>query len=377
MGVALVPVQTEFGVSRADATVPYTMAMLGFGAGSIVMGRLADRAGAFWPAIVSAVFSGGCLIAAGMSGSLLQYTVALALAGFFGIAAVFAPLIADTALWFTRGRGIAVAICASGNYVAGTLWPPALTWFFERYGWRATFVGAGIFCMALMIPLAFVLRRRITVHLERTSAVESMPAAPFGFTPRTLQLLLCGAGFACCAAMAIPQFHIVALCSDLGYAAARGAEMLALVLGFGIVSRLGSGWLCDRIGVLRLLVLGSALQALSLVFYLPAQSLAALYAASIFFGIVQGGIVPAYAIIVRENFPVAEAGWRTGAVMMSTQLGMAGGAWMSAALFDFTGSYTVPFWNGIAWNVANLAIALLLLRRHYFLRSPVALSSSA
>jgi MFS family permease len=359
MSVALVPVQQEFGISRADATLPYTMALIGFGLGSILMGRVADRLGVFVAVLIGAVSVGLGFVLAGMAGSLAQLVVVFALPiGLLGISAVFAPLIADTSLWFTRNRGMAVAICSSGNYLAGAAWPPALQYFISLYGWRATFIGAGIFCLATMLPLAFVLRnKRRQTPAPSSADLHSDNRPP---TANSIQVLLCLAGFACCAAMAMPQFHIVALCTDLGYAAARGAEMISLVLGFGIVSRLASGWLCDRIGALRTLALGSTLQVLALMLFLPSSSLSALYAASIFFGIVQGGIVPAYAVIARERFPASETGWRTGAIMMATQLGMAFGGWVSGAIFDFTGSYNAAFVHAIAWNLANLAIVACL-----------------
>jgi fucose permease len=188
-------------------------------------------------------------------------------------------------------------------------------------------------------------------------------ARPFGLSPLAAQVLLCIAGLACCVAMSMPQVHIVALCADLGFGPARGAEMLALMLGCGIVSRLVSGYVCDHIGGLRTLLLGSVLQGAALVLFLPADGLVSLYLVSALFGLFQGGIVPSYAIIVREHFPPGEAGARVGAVLMFTLFGMALGGWMSGKIFDLTGSYSAAFANGIAWNVLNLAIASTLLWR--------------
>jgi MFS family permease len=173
--------------------------------------------------------------------------------------------------------------------------------------------------------------------------------------------------------MSMPQVHIVAYCSDLGYGAARGAEMLSLMLGFGIVSRLASGWICDRIGGLRTLLLGSGLQGLALLMFLPSDQLATLYVVSALFGLFQGGIVPSYAIIVREYFSPREAGARVGTVLTSTLFGMALGGWMSGAIFDLTGSYKAAFLNGMAWNLLNLSIASwLLLRARRILRPSAA-----
>ncbi len=188
-------------------------------------------------------------------------------------------------------------------------------------------------------------------------------ARPLGMSPGALQTVLIIAGVACCVAMSMPQVHIVAYCGDLGYGAARGAEMLAVMLGFGIISRLISGVICDRIGGLRTLLLGSVLQGIALLLFLPFDSLVSLYVISALFGLFQGGIVPAYAIIVREHFSPAEAGARVGVVLTATLLGMALGGWLSGVIFDLTGSYDAAFVNGIAWNLLNGAIALMLLHR--------------
>jgi MFS family permease len=182
-------------------------------------------------------------------------------------------------------------------------------------------------------------------------------------SPAALQTLLVVAGLSCCVAMSMPQVHIVAYCHDLGYGGAPGARMLSLMLGFGVVSRLASGWICDRIGGRRTLLLGSGLQALALVLFLPFDGLVSLYVLSALFGLTQGGIVPAYAVIVREFYPPEEAGVRVGTVLMATVFGMALGGWMSGVIFDLTGSYQAAFVNGILWNLLNVGIAVGLLRR--------------
>jgi MFS family permease len=216
-----------------------------------------------------------------------------------------------------------------------------------------------------MIVLALVLRRRPPAlePVSAAAALSARSAMPLGLSPNALMMLLIVAGIACCVAMSMPQVHIVAYCGDLGYGAARGAEMLSVMLAFGIVSRLVSGWICDRIGGLRTLLLGSFLQGVALLLFLPFDGLVSLYIVSAMFGLFQGGIVPAYAIIVREYFPAREAGVRTGIVLMATLLGMALGGWVSGVIFDLTGSYRAAFVNGIAWNVLNLSIVLWLLRR--------------
>ena len=365
MAVALPPVQAEFGVTRSAASLPYTLTMLGFGLGGILMGRLADRFGVMVPALIGGACLGTGMILAGSAGGLGQFSLIHGiLIGMLGCSATFAPLVADTSLWFNKHRGMAVAICASGNYLAGAVWPPILQHFFDTAGWRATYFGVGVFCLATMIPIAFALRRRPPlVETPAAGTAHAFSARPLGFKPNALLGVLGIAGVACCVAMSMPQVHIVAYCGDLGYGAQRGAEMLAVMLGAGIVSRLISGWICDRIGGLRTLLLGSVLQGTALALFVPFDGLVSLYVVSALFGLFQGGLVPSYAIIIREYFSPREAGWRVGVVIMATLFGMALGGWLSGVIFDVTGSYRAAFLNGIGWNLLNLAIAFWLVRR--------------
>jgi MFS family permease len=364
--VALPAVQAEFGVARGEASLPYTLTMLGFGCASILLGRLADRFGIMLPVIFATVALALGFAAASAAGGLWQYALAQGLLIGAGSAATFAPLLAHISLWFVRRRGIAVAIFASGNYLAGAVWPPIVQHFIQSDGWRQTYFAIGIFCAATMIPLALLLRRPAPVTelpLSGASAVRAVGANALGLSGRALQTLLIIAGLACCVAMSMPQVHLVAYCSDLGYGPARGAEMLSLMLACGIVSRLAFGFICDRIGGLRTLLLGSSLQGFALLLFLPFNGLASLYVISALFGLFQGGIVPTYAIIVREYFPQREAGARVGAVITATLFGMALGGWMSGVIFDLTGSYRAAFMNGILWNLLNVSIAAFLLRR--------------
>lgn len=364
MGVALPLVQADFSATRGDASLPYTLTMIGFGIGGILMGRLADRFGIVVPVMIGALGLGAGFVLAGTASSLVQFSFAHGmLIGLLGCSATFAPLVADTSLWFNRRRGIAVAICASGNYLAGTVWPPILQYAFDTVGWRATYVGLGCFCTATMLLLALVLRRRPPA-LE-SSAVRSFSQSerPLGLSPNALMALLMIAGVACCVAMSMPQVHIVAYCGDLGYGAARGAEMLSLMFGFGVLSRLAFGFVTDRLGGLRTLLLASVLQAIAIALFIPFDSLVSLYIVSALFGVFQGGLVPQYAIVVREYFAPREAGVRVGIVLMSTLLGMALGGWISGAIFDVTGSYQAAFVNGLAWNIVNIVIIAWLLLR--------------
>jgi MFS family permease len=356
-------VQTEFAVARGSASLPYTATMLGFAVGGLLMGRIADRFGIVKPLVVGAIaLSLGYLLTA-QAASLGEFALAQGLLiGLLGSSITFGPLVADISHWFTRHRGIAVSVCASGNYLAGAVWPPILQHFTTTRGWRPTLIGVGLFCALTMLPLTVALRRRSPV--SRTAVAPAIVATEAGrrhVAPGRLQALLMIAGVACCVAMSMPQVHIVAYASDLGHGVAHGAEMLAAMLGMGVFSRLVSGWIADRVGGVPTLLLGSALQCLVLVLYLPFDGLVSLYVVSALFGLAQGGIVPSYAVIVREYFAPQEAGTRIGGVVMATIVGMALGGWLSGAIFDLTGSYRLAFVNGIVWNLLNLAIALWLL----------------
>jgi MFS family permease len=364
--VVLPRIQHEFSVDRGSASLPYTLTMIGFGVGGVMMGRLADRFGVLVPVMLGATGLGAGFIAAGLAPNLLVFDIAQGLLiGLLGTSATFAPLVADTSKWFDRRRGIALAICMSGNYAAGALWPPVMQYFIDSSGWRATYVGMGVFCTLAMLPLALVLRRRPPPQPDAVplgaTAHSASTSRPMGLNAGLVQLLLCVAGVGCCVAMSMPQVHIVAYCSDLGFGAARGAEMLSLMLGLGVVSRLVSGWISDRIGGLRTLLLGSILQGIALLLFVPYDGLVSLYVVSGLFGLFQGGIVPAYALIVRQHFSPGEAGGRVGMVLMATLFGMALGGWMSGAIFDATGSYRAAFINGIGWNLLNMVIVSFLL----------------
>jgi MFS family permease len=361
--VALPTVQAEFGVARAEASLPFTLTMIGFGGGGVLMGRFADRFGVVVPIIVGAIVLALGYVLSGFAANLWQFALAQGLIG-LGSSATFGPLMSDISHWFTRRRGIAVALASSGNYLAGAVWPPVVQHFIADSGWRSTQIGIGVFCLVTMLPLVLAFRRRPAMHVDTSAgAPAARELMTFGVSTSTVQALLIVAGIACCVAMSMPQVHIVAYCGDLGYGVARGAEMLSVMLGFGIVSRIACGFVADRIGGLPTLLLSSVLQGLALVLYLMFDSLVSLYVISALFGLFQGGLVPMYAIIVRECFAPQEAGTRLGIVLLATLVGMALGGWMSGAIFDLTGSYQAAFANGIAWNLLNLAVVSWLLLR--------------
>ena len=361
--VVMPAIEAEFSAGRAEVSVAYTTTMIGFAVGNLMIGRLVDRIG------VARSLGGAAFgIAAGyalasMSPSIPLLSLAHLLIG-LGSAVGFGPLIADISHWFQKRRGIAVALVASGNSLSGAIAPPLVADILADSGWRQVYVTLGIVTLVGLIPLSLMLRRRLPFEAHSIAeATSTLRTHSVGLSPRTLQYLLGLAGIGCCVAMSMPQVHIVAYCVGLGYGPAIGAEMLSLMLLGGVVSRLISGMLADRLGGIRTLLIGSILQCVALFLYLPYDAMLSLYIVSAVFGLSQGGIVPSYALVVREYMPAKEAGMRVGAVLMMTILGMALGGWMSGWIYDISGSYRLAFINGIAWNALNIAIILMLLIR--------------
>ncbi|WP_172298974.1 CynX/NimT family MFS transporter [Pseudoruegeria sp. HB172150] len=349
-------VQAEFGIDRADASLPYTLTMIGYALGNLLLGRAVDRFGATTTLIAAAVSNAAGFALASMSGSVWAISAWQLMIG-FGTAASFGPLMADISHWFLKRRGIAVGIAASGNYLSGAIWPWALSGVLVTQGWQVVYLCFAVLSLAVMIPGALALRRPLPADAH--GAAEAMAGANRargGLSPVALQWALVVAGVGCCMAMSMPQVHIVSFCVDLGYGPAVGAEMLSLMLIGGVGSRLVSGFLADRLGGVLTLLIGSTLQCIALFLYLPAGSMVSLYVVSLVFGLSQGGIVPSYAIIVREYLPAKQAGARVGFVIFATILGMALGGWTAGWIYDQTGSYRLAFLNGIAWNLLNIAI---------------------
>ena len=362
--IVLPDIQQEFKIDRGTASIPFALTMVGFAIGNWVMGHVVDRYGITKTIILAATVNTAGYIAAMYvnnvySLSILQFFIGL------GTAAAFGPLIADTSHWFLKRRGIAVALIASGNYFSGAIWPPLFNSTLQSDGWRDVYWILALSTVFIMIPLSFLLARKISEETARISdAASSDKRQNVSISPKALTILLSIAGIGCCVAMSMPQVHIVAFCIDLGFGPAVGAEMLSLMLIGGIISRLINGMLADKLGGVYTLLIGSTLQCIALFLYLPFDGLVSLYIVSLVFGLSQGGIVPSYAIIIREYLPGVDAGTRVGFVMMCTIMGMAIGGWMSGWIYDLTGSYAAAFWNGIVWNFLNIAIVLFLITRN-------------
>lgn len=364
MIIAVLPdIEAEFGASRAWASVPYTTTMIGFALGNFAVGRMVDLLGVTRSLQAAAVLTASAFALSAISPDMVTLSVVHFFLG-LGTAIGFGPLIADISHWFHRQRGIAVALVASGNYLSGAFWPIALSGTLATGDWRGVYTILAIVTLVVLLPLSLTLRRQVPPEARAVAeTAASSRSASTGLSSRALALLLGVAGIGCCVAMSMPQVHIVAYCVGLGYGPAVGQQMLVLMLMGGVVSRIISGLVADKIGGVLTLLTGAVLQCIALFLFLPWDGMASLYMISMLFGLSQGGIVPSYAVVVREYMPAKDAGAWVGFVLMMTILGMALGGWISGVIYDLTGSYQMAFINGIVWNGMNIVILVWLFMR--------------
>ena len=360
--IVLPDIQKEFNFNRGEVSVLFSFTMVGFALGNFILGKLVDKYGI----ILTLLFASftvvlGFFISA-FSYSLILLSFCHVMIG-FGTAAGFGPLMSDISFWFSKRRGIAVSVAASGNYFSGIIWPTLISAIFSNtFDWRFLYVLFGIIAVILTIPLSFLLRKKIEKSiLDKETTEANQKLSEKFISPSLLLIILILASIACCVAMSMPQIHIVALCVDLGFSPIVGTNMLSLMLAGGVISRIISGVAVDYFGGFKVLLVGSSLQCLALFLYLPFDGLTSLYLVSLIFGLAQGGIVPSYAVILREYLPTQNIASKIGIVLMATIFGMAFGGWVSGFIFDLTGSYSLAFLNGIIWNFINILLIIYLM----------------
>jgi MFS family permease len=361
--VILPAVQIDLDLTRSQASLPYVFTMMGYGLGGIVFGRFSDKYGIYKTVVAGIVMMSVGYVSASFATGVGLLCVSQGLLIGIGTSTTFAPLIAHVSHWFDRRKGAAVGIIASGQYLSGAIWPTVLESSVQGYGWQQTYWFVGLIVLVLALPLSLVLRKIPATDKSVAGSRNDWDQKDIPVSTAWLIALLMVAIFCCCIAMSMPQVHMVAFCGDLGFGAATGAKMLSVMLAFGVVSRLGFGWLSDHIGGLKTVFIGVFLQGIGLALFLIFDTLVSLYVISALFGLFQGGIVPAYALAVREYLPQRVAGERVGMVMMASLLGMALGGWIPGYLFDLTGSYDIAFINGLIWNALPLLfIGWLIIR---------------
>ena len=371
--VALKLISTEFNWPRAVPSFAYALQYFGAGFGGIVMGYILDKVGMGIPALIGATMIGlGAIMTSYVSSPWHLYVIYGVLMGFLGRSALFSPLTANITRWFENNKGKAVGIVGSGQAISGAIWPPIFQYSFEIVGWRETAFWYGVFVLISMLPLVLILRKSpnkkqdSVVDKPVIQTIKQNGAIPsIGLTPLKMQIILSIASIGCCVAMSLPLAHLVAHMSDIGFGSGHGARLISLMLmAAGFSSFFGVGFLGDKFGGLQALFIFSIIQALFLGLLSVVDSLFAIYASAILFGIGYGGILPCYPLIVREYLPAEQAGRRTAVVVFCGGAGMALGGWMGGVIFDATGSYAMAFWIGVGFNLFNLIIVGNLISRN-------------
>jgi MFS family permease len=360
--VALKQVAADLGGYRSTPSAALSLAMLGTGIGGLAMGLLAERFGVRWVVMFgAAMVSTGLMLSAG--GQAWQLYVGHGLfIGLLGNAAIHAPLYVYVTRWFEIRRGTALALIASGQYVAGALWSPIFERVVAAYGWRQCMVGFGLFVVALAMPLAALFLRAAPEQPDpkQGAAAAAGKGRVLDLPPNAVFGMLAAASFLCCIPMSIPAAHLIAYCGDIGLTAAKGAAMVSVLLVTAFFSRQLWGWLSDRIGGLKTLLVGSAAQATAMTGFLLTQDEAGLFAVAAVFGLGFSGLVPAYVLTIRQLFPAREAGWRIPALLLTAMTGMATGSWIAGVIYDYAGYYAPAFATGIGANLLHLCIAATL-----------------
>ena len=373
--VVFIPeIEKEFRVDRGTSSLLYAATMIGFGFGTVIIGKIFDKHGIKKPIVIASI---SLIISYYLYSISLYFWNLLFLQAFMGFAAAafFGPAMADITNFFNNRRGLALSIVASANYVAGASWPLLISYVLNFVDWRTTHFWISIFCLVSMLPILGFLKNYKNIQNEEANFMSSKDEPSIKLSNNQLQIILMFAGVCCCVAMSMPQVHMVALCVDNGFGLQVGTEILAVMLYSGMISRILFGFLSDKIGPLPTILLGSFLQMISLVFFLPFNSQLSLYMVSLMFGLSQGGIVPAYAIIIRKYLPLQQAGVRVGLVLGATIVGMALGGWISGEIFDLTQSYYLAFVNGILWNLLNiLAIVYVIFKSDLFNKNKLILN---
>ena len=368
--VTLKSIASDFSWPRAVPSTAYAMLMLGSGIGGVLMGWWMDKRGVLYPVLFGSIMIAlGAFVISRAEDRWSLYLANGVLLGVLGESAMIAPLIANVTKWFDRRRGLAVAIIASGQGVAGAVWAPVARYLNDSTGWRETYFLFAVFVLVTMVPLAFLLRRKAPDSAEPKSQ-HPTDAKPLilGLPSWFVQGALCVAVIGCCTAMAMPLVHLISYTTDLGYTSAQAAQLFAFLFVASFFSRIAFGVLADRIGGVQTMLIASASQAVMLLCFALADDLAGLYIAAIGFGIGFAGIMPCYSLIVRLWFPASDAGWRIATVYLFAAMGMALGGWLGGVVFDLTSTYATAFVVGCAFNVANLVVIGSLFARQVRLR---------
>jgi MFS family permease len=361
LAVFLQPISEAMGWSRAGVSAAATLDFLCMGVAAFFWGALSDRFGTRIVVLAGSLLLGLGLVTASQAQSLWQFQ--LLFGGLIGIAAgsFYAPMIAVASAWIESHRSLAVALVSAGMGVAPLTVAPSAGWLIAAYDWRTAMLVIGIAAWALLIPASFLVRPApqrddgAAANAAETPEIQWTAAQAFR-TPQFITLAL--AHFACCAAHSGPIFHMVSYAVVCGIAPLTAVTVYSLAGFSGLGGRLLLGAVADRIGAKPVLVAGLFVQALAIATYLAVARLGEFYALSVVFGLAYGGVMPLYAVLVREFFGARIMGTVFGAVSAFASLGMALGPWAGGYVFDTFHGYVWLHAGSFAIGLAAVAIAL-------------------
>jgi MFS family permease len=359
--IFLQPMAEAMGWSRTGIAAAALLNFLFMGLGAFMWGALSDRYGTR-----AVVLCGGALLGLGMvlasqAATLLQFQLLYGVIVGVASGSFYAPLTSTTTKWFTRNRSLAVALVSAGLSVGSTVMAPLARWLITSYDWRTAMWVIGDLVWLVIVPAAFLVRNppASTAAAGPAATAAAGPDLTIGQVVRTPQFAAIAlTHFACCAAHSGPIFHMVTHAIDRGVPAMAAATVLSAAGLASLSGKIGCGIFADRVGAKRTLVAGLALQAGAISFYLLTSGLASFYALALVFGFAYGGVMPLYAILVREYFGERIMGAAFGAVSLAATLGMALGPWLGGFTYDALGSYAWMFIGSSAIGLGAVAIAL-------------------
>jgi len=360
LGVFLQPMSEAMGWSRSGISLAALLNFLCMGVGSFFWGALSDRFGTRVVVLSGGILLGGGLVAASQAASLGQFQLLFGVVVGVAAGSFYAPMTATTTRWFVQHRSLAVALVSAGLGLGSMTVAPLASWIIATYDWRVAMLVIGDLAWLLLIPAALVVRNP-PVPAAAAAPVPGIPAArEFTVaealrTPQFAAIAL--THFACCAAHSGPIFHMVTNAIDHGVSVMAATTVLSAAGLASLTGRIVCGLLADRLGAKRVLIAGLAVQAVAVSLYLFTRELAGFYALALLFGLAYGGVMPLYAIVVREYFGARIMGATFGAVAFASTLGMALGPWAGGWLYDSLGSYFWLFLGSFGIGLGAVAIA--------------------
>jgi MFS family permease len=375
LGIYLQPMSQDMGWSRAGISFTAVLNFLAMGFGSFLWGSLSDRFGTRAVVLAGGVLLGTGLISASHATELWQFQLLFGILVGLAAGSFYAPLIATITRWFTVHRSLAVALVSAGMGLGSLLIAPLSRWIITNYDWRTAMLTIGSLALVVVIPASlFVRRPPALAHAGSTAGADGhdFTMAQVLRTPQFAAIAL--THFACCAAHSGPIFHMVSYAIDCGVSSMTAATVFGFTGLASLSGRIVCGLIADRVGAKQTLVAGLAIQALAVSLYVVTSGTIGFYALAALFGLSFGGVMPLYAILVREYFGAKIMGTAFGTVAMVSTLGMAIGPWAGGWLFDTFGSYFWMYIGSVGIGLGAVAIALTFRPPE---RQPVALAVPA